>query len=132
LGKIVLSGTIISGKGEGKKFVNLPWVIRQIKKTLGFKPYPGTLNVLLSNESSRREEMLNRTRRITILAEDGYCNGVLIRSTIDNIECAIVIPEIANYPKEILEIIAPMNLRELFKLEDGDEIRITVNQLNHG
>lgn len=99
--------------------------------TLGFEPYPGTLNVLLSQKSPKFEEMLNRTRGIKITAEDGYCNGILIKSTIDNIECAIVIPEIVNYPKEILEIVAPMNLRELLKLEDGDEIKIALNQLNH-
>lgn len=109
----------------------MPWVIRQIKVTLGFEPYPGTLNVLLSQKSPKFEEMLNRTRGTKILAEDGYSNGILIKSTIDNIECAIVIPEIVNYPKEILEIVAPMNLRELLKLEDGDEIKIAVNQLNH-
>ncbi|MEM2477681.1 MAG: DUF120 domain-containing protein, partial [Thermoproteota archaeon] len=30
------------------------------------------------------------------------------------------------YPKDILEIIAPVNLRETLGLKDGDEIEITV------
>jgi len=43
------------------------------------------------------------------------------------LECAIVIPEVAGYPEDVLEIVAPANLRETLQLEDGDEITVTVN-----
>jgi CTP-dependent riboflavin kinase len=43
------------------------------------------------------------------------------------LECAIVIPEVAGYPKDVLEVIAAVNLREQLQLEDGSEVTVTVN-----
>ncbi|MEM3712744.1 MAG: DUF120 domain-containing protein [Thermoproteota archaeon] len=39
---------------------------------------------------------------------------------------AVVIPRVPSYPKDMLEIIAPVNLRETLGLKDGDEIEVTV------
>ena len=52
---------------------------------------------------------------------------MLIKSYIDNLECAIIIPEVANYPKDVLEIIAPWCLRERLTLIDDDEVIVTVS-----
>jgi CTP-dependent riboflavin kinase len=38
-----------------------------------------------------------------------------------------VIPEVANYPKDVLELIAAENLKEKLHLVDGDRITVTVN-----
>jgi len=52
---------------------------------------------------------------------------MLFKSLIGTLECAIVVPEVAGYPKALLEIIAPVNLRETLQLEDGTEVTVTVN-----
>ena len=62
-----------------------------------------------------------------ICPADGYCNGLLFKAFICTLECAIVVPEVAGYPKTLLEIIAPVNLRETLQLEDGGEVTITVS-----
>ena len=49
--KMKLNGAIFSGGGNGKKFLELPWVKQQIREKLGFTPYPGTLNVKLNEKS---------------------------------------------------------------------------------
>ena len=125
--RINFSGTVFSGGGEGKKFLCLPWVKRQIKQKLGFAPYLGTLNVMLSEESAKRRKLLEKAHSLKICPADGYCNGLLFKASIGTLECAIVVPEVAGYPKTLLEIIAPVNLRETLQLEDGGEVTITVS-----
>jgi riboflavin kinase len=127
LEKINFSGTVFSGGGEGKKFLDLPWVKRQIEKKLSFAPYPGTLNVKLSEESVKHRKLLEKAHSIKVRPADGYCNGILIKAFIGKLECAIVVPEVAGYSKDVLEVIASANLRETLQLEDGGEVTVTVN-----
>jgi len=127
LKRLELSGIVFSSRGEGKNFLELSWVKRQIKQKLGFTPYPGTLNVMLSGESVKRKKMLEKTHSIKVCPADGYCSGTLIKAFIGKLECTIVVPDVAGYPKDVLEIIAPVNLRETLQLEDGGEITVTVN-----
>jgi riboflavin kinase len=127
LKRIKFSGTVFSGGGAGKKFLDLPWVKQQIEKKLGFAPYPGTLNVMLSEESAKRRKLLEKAHSTKICPANGYCNGALFKAFIGTLECTIVIPEVADYPKDVLEIIASVNLRETLQLEDGSEVKITVN-----
>lgn len=125
--KIKFSGKVFSGKGGGKKFLELQWVKRQINAILGFTPYAGTLNIRLSDESVTRRKLLGKAASMTVYPAEGYRNGKLFKASIGTLECAIVIPEVAGYPENVLEIIAPVNLREKFQLADGDDITVTVN-----
>lgn len=125
--RITLCGRVFSGEDEGKKFVDLPWVKRQIEAKLGFIPYSGTLNLRLSEESVKRRKLLEKAHSIKVSPAEGYCNGVLIKASIGTLECAVVVPEIAGYPKDVLEIIASVNLREKLQLEDGAEVAVSVN-----
>jgi len=51
---------------------------------------------------------------------------MLIKSSIDGLECAIIIPEIPHYPRDVLEVIAPWYLRERLKISDGSELTVIV------
>ena len=125
--KIKLSGKVFSGQGRGEKFLELPWVKRQIKAKLDFTPYNGTLNIKLSEESAKRRKLLEKAASVKICPPEGFCSGTVVNASIGALDCAIVIPEVAGYPEDVLEIIAPANLRQQLQLEDGDEITVTVN-----
>jgi riboflavin kinase len=127
LQKIKLSGKVFSGLGEGERFVELPWVKRQVEEKLGFIPYLGTLNLRLSEESSKRRKLLERAASMKVCPAEGYCNGSIFKAFVGVLACAVVIPKVAGYPVDVLEIIAPDNLREKLQLADGDEITVTVN-----
>jgi riboflavin kinase len=127
LKKIKLSGKVFSGRGEGEKFLELPWVKRQVKEKLGFIPYHGTLNVRLSEENAKRRKLLEKATSMIVCPAEGYCSGKVFKAFVGVLECAIVIPEVAGYPRDVLEIIAPANLREKLQLADGDKITVTVN-----
>ena len=125
--EIVLKGTVFSGTGEGRKFIDLPWVKQQIKEKLGFTPYIGTLNICLSKESIKQKIQLENAQRFEIYPEKGYCTGILIKAYINNLECAIIIPEISNYSNDVLEIIAHLYLREHLHIIDGNQLTVIVN-----
>ena len=124
--KIKLEGTVFTGKGEGKEFLDLPWVKRQIREKLGFTPQPGTLNLKLTRESVNRKKMLAKLQPMKVCPEEGYCSGLLFKAYVGELECAVLIPEVAGYPEDVLEIIAPSNLRLQLQLKDGHLITVTV------
>jgi len=127
LERVTFSGTVFSGGGEGKKFVDLPWFKRKIREKLGFIPYSGTLNLRLSEESVKRKKLLEKSHSVKVYPVEGYNSGVLIQASIGTLDCAVVVPEMAGYPKNVLEIIASVYLRDKLQLEDGDEVTVTVN-----
>jgi riboflavin kinase len=127
LKKMTFTGAVFSGGGEGRKFLELSWVKRQIKQKLGFTPYPGTLNVMLSEESTQRRGLLEKAPSIKICPSDGYCTGVLFKALIGTYQCAVIVPDAPSYQKALLEVISPHNLREVLQLKDGSEVTATVN-----
>jgi CTP-dependent riboflavin kinase len=56
----IIAGKVVSGAGEGAYFTRINWVQEQCDERLGFKPYPGTLNLEISNEYLPIIESLNR------------------------------------------------------------------------
>jgi riboflavin kinase len=127
LKKIKLSGKVFSGQGNGTRFLGLLWVKRQIKEKLGFTPYLGTLNVRLFEESARRRKLLEKATAMQVCPAEGFCSGKIFKASVGVLECAIVVPEVPGYATDVLEIIAPGNLREKLQLADGDRITVTVN-----
>jgi len=122
-----IKGRVFSGSGEGAKFVQLPWVRKQIKEKLGFVPYLGTLNVKLTSDSINLENLLEKAKPIEITPKKGFCRGRCFNVFfMGNVKCAVVIPETSDYPKNVIEVIAPVNLRERFRLKDGDIVEIKI------
>jgi riboflavin kinase len=127
LKRIEFSGTVFSGEGDGKKFIELPWVRRQITEKLGFTPYPGTVNLKLTEKSTKKRKWLEKAPAVKFCPAEGYCDGLLFKAFIGILQCAIIIPQVTGYPKDLLEIIASVNLRETLSLEDCCEVTVTVN-----
>jgi len=121
-----VKGKVFSGSGEGAKFIQLPWVRTQIAEKLGFIPYPGTLNIK-TTEGSRELKLLKKEKTIEISPVEGFCSGRCFKAILmNNLKCAIIVPEIPNYPENTIEVIARVNLREKFKLKDGDAIEVKI------
>ena len=124
--KIILKGKGFSGGGTGSLFVNLPWAKKQFKEKLGFNPYPGTLNLQLSPRTDVKE-LRNATRGIKIESPEGFHEGRCFKALImEKLWGAVVVPDIPGYPHDLLEILAPVNLRETLELRDGVKIEVTV------
>jgi len=125
--KIELVGRVFAGRGEGTEFLKLPWVGAQTEQKLGFKPYPGTLNLKLSQDSAKLRKLIAGNKRLKIYPSSGYCEGLLFKACIADLECGVVIPQVENYPNDVIEVISWLNLREKLQLRDGSQVTITVD-----
>jgi CTP-dependent riboflavin kinase len=116
---------VSSGQGQGKNFVNYDWVTSQIQEQFGFRPYPGTLNLLLNSAAIASFRLFTQTHEgILIQSTQNACSAECYRIRINNIPGIGVIPKVPNYPDQQVEIIAPVNLRKALSLTDGDEVEI--------
>ena len=123
--KITLKGRVFSGGGRGSLFVNLPWAKKQFKEKLGFNPYPGTLNLQLPSRTDI--ENLRKAEGVKIEPQEGFQSGRCFKALVmEKIWGAIVIPDVQGYPPDLLEILAPVNLRKALELKDGVEVDVTV------
>lgn len=118
-----LAGEVFSGAREGARFMRLLWVKKQIRGKLGFVPYPGTLNLWLTEGSIKLRRVVAE-KSIDIVPEEGFYPGKCCKAFLKRVKCGIVIPEVPGYPEDKLEIIGPLNLRGRFGFSDGELIEV--------
>jgi riboflavin kinase len=117
---------VSTGQGRGEFFIKLPWVIRQLKELTGVIPYIGTLNLRLTSECIEHRVLLTRQNGILIKPECNYLPGYLYTAMIFDTKCFVVLPDVPNYPKDLLEIIATEKLRDILNVKDDDILPVTV------
>ena len=129
---LVIKGTVFTGLGEGAYYVTREGYRRQFVEKLGFEPYPGTLNLRITDpESLRARRELDYYPGIEIKGFEaegrtfgaGKCFRALVN---DEIEAAVVIAYRSHYGPSVLEVISPVYLRGKLGLEDGDEVKVKV------
>lgn len=126
---LVVKGKVVSGTGVGSRFMGLEWVKRQILEKFGFEPYVGTLNLRMDEGTSSKFQSFTKSRKGILIEplDEKFCVGKCFRIRIkDRIDGVLVIPLVPNYPHNQIEVIAPVNLREILELEDGDEITVEI------
>lgn len=122
-----IKGRVFSGKGEGARFTELPWVRMQMKDNLGFTPHPGTLNLKITKNDLKKRNMLKEMNSIEIFPAVGFDRGILFKAKLrGDLKCAIIIPRTSDYPEDVIEIVAEANLRERLKLEDGEAVEVQI------
>jgi len=127
LNVVSLKGKVFSGTGEGQKYVRLAWVKKQIEQKVGFTPYVGTLNIRLTEESILKKRLSIKGSPLQIVPAAGYCRGKLYRALLSGgVEVAVVIPEVPDYPENVLEVVSSENLRKKLKLNDGDTVELGI------
>ncbi|WP_456419715.1 DUF120 domain-containing protein [Methanocaldococcus infernus] len=123
-----LLGKVVSGLGEGKKYLSIKKYKEDIKKVVGFEPYEGTLNLELPEEFDVSKYNYYET-------EDFYLNGkkffgvYVVPATIlvkgKEVRGAIILPKKTSHKRNVIEVVAPIRLRDL-GLKDGDEIKVKI------
>ena len=131
---IDFEGTVVSGMGEGAYYMSLEGYRKQFKEKLGFEPYPGTLNVKLIDQifMNARSE-IGRYPSVFIngfsdnMRTYGWvkCYKANINKGAVNNAAALVL-ERTHYDDSMLEIIAPICLKEAIGIQNGDRINIKV------
>ena len=124
-----LRGRIVSGTGRAAFFTQLDWVREQCDAKLGFNPYPGTLNIELTPESGIALRHLEREATLEFVPPDPrFCVAKLLSVSLGSIGGAMIFPAegVRIHGKSIVEILAPLSLKEALKVRDGDELSFTV------
>jgi riboflavin kinase len=130
--EVVIKGTVITGMGEGQYYVTQSGYVEQFTEKLGFTPYEGTLNVKVAPAELHKVQTVRKAKPIIVkgFERNGRTFGDVEchKATIQNIECAVVMPSRSHYD-DVLEILCKYHLRRTLGLNDGDEVEIRVNLL---
>ncbi|MEE8494921.1 MAG: HAD-IA family hydrolase, partial [Xanthomonadales bacterium] len=112
----------MSGSKTAAHFTQLDWVQQQCREKLDFDPFPGTLNLDIDPDYFPLISELQRAPAIELIPQrsDG-CAGKVIPLSIEGIRGAIIIPEdkVNIHGENIIEVMAPVGLRESLGLADG-------------
>ncbi len=128
--QMVVKGTVATGLGEGGYYICQPGYVEQFERELGFVPFEGTLNVDVFPEDVGKLDVIRNSKGILIngFHHEGrsFGNVLAYKCTINNLDCAIVVPERSHY-RETIEIICHYHLRRTLGLENGDRVEIKVD-----
>lgn len=123
-------GRILTGLGEGAYYIQLEGYRKQFRRLLGYTPYPGTLNIQLLTETDVNEfQLLKATLGIEIhgfLTGDRSFGPVTCYPATVNGEqtAAVLLIERTHHQSNVVEIIAPISLRQNLNVTDGDIITV--------
>ncbi|MDO9096711.1 MAG: DUF120 domain-containing protein, partial [Candidatus Methanoperedens sp.] len=124
----VLSGKVITGLGEGQYYISLEGYRTQFREKLGFDPYPGTLNLKLDSQSIEIRKKISANTMISGFTDHNrtFGSGSCFNVRISDIKGAVITPERTHYPEDIIEVIAPLNLRDYLNIKDGSVVHVEV------
>ncbi|HZD34507.1 MAG TPA: DUF120 domain-containing protein [Nitrososphaeraceae archaeon] len=130
-----LDGKVVSGMGEGAYYMSLDGYQTQFSEKLGYKPYPGTLNLkLLSQSTISMRSIMDSYPSIFIrgFTDSSRSYGwvkcypaILNNGAMD--KAAVIVLERTHYDKSILEVIAPVCVKETLGIRNGDDVKVFVN-----
>jgi len=126
--KCEIVGKVTTGFREGKYYIALPEYKKQLTAKLGFVPFAGTLNIKLSRtadiECIRKLKATDGVQTEEFVRDGrsfgrSKCFKVVVNGKIDG---ALIFPARSHYGDDVVEVIAPVSLREKLKLKDGSEV----------
>ncbi|RLF23930.1 MAG: hypothetical protein DRN15_02995 [Thermoprotei archaeon] len=132
MASVKLRGLVFSGKGEGAYYVMIPNYLKHFRALLGSDPYPGTLNIKLSDresiEARRKLEKLNGYLIEGFRLGDVRYGAVKCFKAIINghVKGLVLVIEKTRYGPDVIEVVSPQYLRGVLNLKDGDPVEVEV------
>jgi len=118
-----IKGRVVSGLGEGSRYVSL--YSEMFKKYLGFKPYPGTLNIMVENTTMSTDNIVKKI--IIPPPGNGYASVYAYRAYIYGVEPVYVVkPMVTKHGSSVVEIVSRYYLRERYCLRDGSIVELLI------
>ena len=128
-----ISGVVFSDLGKASSFMAMDWVRRALRAALGFNPYPATLNLRPTDDGDACTWRVVRRelKGIEMAPSDsGFCSAQLFRVRItkshsaktEAVDGAVLLPHVADYPQDKIEVVAPVRLKDILGVNDGDQL----------
>ena len=127
---MILRGTVEAGTGQAGSFMSLDWVRRAVSDTIGFDPWPGTLNVRVLDEDLEQWREIRRDHAVPLATPpETSCGARLVPVMVStDVPAAVIIPDVTRYGAHVLEVIAPVHLRSRLWLRNDDVVTLTWTQ----
>lgn len=111
-----MTPTVTSGEGSAAQFVAASEAL--LREELGFTPFHGTLNLTGNDDLPPLSEFIP-------LEDNEHCKGIrYTRCYVSGIRASVIRPIVSRYPAEKYELVAPIKLRDLFSIDDGECLAI--------
>jgi riboflavin kinase len=133
---INFQGNVVSGMGEGAYYMSLEGYRKQFKEKLGYVPFPGTLNVRLVDQlfmNARRELGMHPPSVFIDGFNDGTrtygwvkCYRAIVNGNNAIKDAAVLVLERTHYDDAMLEVIAPVPIKQTAGIKNGDRIEVQV------
>jgi riboflavin kinase len=127
--RVTLRGTVVSGLGEGRYYIEQNGYREQFRKLLDMDPFVGTLNIRLAGEDRGKIQLLRRSTGVPLR---GFTQGSrtfgavkAFHALLGDIRCAVVMPQRSHH-MDTVEIISEHQLRSLLDVRDGDDVELHV------
>jgi CTP-dependent riboflavin kinase len=123
-----ISGKLIQGARKAAFFAGLSWVQQQCREKIGFIPFSGTLNLEIKGfEVELLKGIPDRFWEELIPEDKNFCSAKILPVFIKDIKGAVILPEAAVniHGSHVIEILAPVKLRQALGLNDGDLVDIS-------
>ena len=120
-----LDGEVTTGLGKAAYFLSQDFYVENFIKNCGFKPFPGTLNIIVPESYLNQINNVKDNCENIIKPEEDFGAVKYIKAVLnDEVEGAIVFPAKTEHTENYLEFIAEDKLRDKLNLEDGDVVSI--------
>lgn len=120
-----VNGEVTTGLGKAAFFLSQDFYVENFIKNCGFKPFPGTLNVIVSDKYLNDINEVKDSCENIIEPDEGFGAVKYIKAILnDEINGAIVFPAKTEHTENYLEFIAEEKLRDKLSLKDGDIVSI--------
>ena len=120
-----IDGEVTTGLGKAAYFLSQEFYTKEFKKNLGFIPYPGTLNVVVSDEYLDEINEIKNNCENLIKPDTEFGAVKYIEANLNGkISGAIVFPAKTTHEENYLEFIAENKLRDQLNLKDGDTVSL--------
>jgi len=117
-----IKGIVVSGQGKGAYFMSRSFYKDQFEKKLNFTPFPGTLNIKISESEIRK---IHQIKKEKIKGEGNFGDVLLIKAVLNNdIRGAVVFPKKTTHGENILEFITSIKVKEFHGIEDGHKVKL--------
>lgn len=126
---MLVKGVIYTDLGKAADFIQVDWVRRQFEEKLAIDPFPGTLNLRADDDQSLAcLKSLREMAGIEISPqEEDFCTAKCFKVLVEGkIPGALILPHVADYPMEKMEIVAPVSIKQTLGVKDGDLLSLEI------
>ena len=120
-----INGEVTTGLGKAAYFLSQEFYTKKFNENLGFIPYPGTLNIVVSDDYLDKISEIKNSCQNLIKPDEGFGAVKYIEAKLnDEVNGAIVFPAKTTHEENYLEFISENRLRDQLGLKDGDIVSL--------